>query len=140
MSEWLKHYRENKNVVWIKGVLANNEEVFLSNFKDLPALANRLENEINFFEKLSLQFRSHEVHLNITDCDGIYLVKSILGQFGGSSKDTITFGRVIGNNVYKTLYISPELIIEKEHVDPLSNCFEEAIIYDKTRKNRKKQV
>jgi hypothetical protein len=138
MSNWLSYYRTNKDIVWIKGVLTNDEEIFLDSFKSWTALANRLENECLFFKKLSLQFRSHEVQMDITDCDGVYLVRSIIGRFDGNVKETITFGKVKGNSIQKTVYVSPELIVEETYKDTLANSFEEAIIYDKTPKNRQK--
>lgn len=140
MSDWLDNYRKNKNAIWIKAILNNDEAVYLDNFKLWPALANRLENEKLFFKKLSLQFRSHEVILDIADCQGVYLVRSVIGQFNGDTKETITYGKVNGNNIYKTVYMSPELIPEESYKDTLANSFEEAIIYDKTPKNREKQI
>lgn len=135
MSDWISHYKTNKNAIWIRGILNNDEEIFLSDFKLWTALANRLENERLFFKKLSLQFKSHEIVLDISNCQGIYLVKSVIGQLSGFTKETITFGRVDGNYVDKIIYMSPELIEEESYRDTLSNCFEEAIIYDKTPKN-----
>jgi hypothetical protein len=135
MSDWLTYYRTNKDAIWIKGILKNDEEIFLHSFKEWPGLANRLENERNFFKKLSLQFKSHEVDLDITNCEGIYLVRSVIGQLTGYTKETITFGKVNGNNIDKTVYMSPELIVDESYSDTLANCFEEAIIYDKTPKN-----
>lgn len=135
MSNWLNYYKTNKNAIWIKGVLTNDEEIFLSDFKLWTALANRLENEKLFFKKLSLQFKSHELALDISKCQGVYLVRSIIGQLTGYTKETITFGKVNGNNIYKTVYMSPELIEEESYNDILANSFEEAIIYDKTPKN-----
>lgn len=135
MSDWLNYYKTNKNVVWIKGILTNDEEIFLSDFKLWTALANRLENERLFFKKLSLQFKSHELELDTSGCQGIYLVRSVIGQLTGYTKETITFGKVNGNNIYKTVYMSPELIEEESYQDILANSFEEAIVYDKTPKN-----
>lgn len=135
MSEWINRYRSNKNAIWIKAILKNDEEIYIDNFKEWTVLANRLENEPQFFKKLSLQFKSNEVPLNIEDCQGVYLVRSVIGQLTGFTRETITFGRVNGNYVDKVVYMSPELIEDESYRDTLSNCFEEAIIYDKTPKN-----
>lgn len=131
---WIEKYRTNKDAIWIKAKLTSGEDVYLDNFKDFVKLASKLEKDCLFFEKLSLQFRSHEYTLDVNNCDGVYLVRSTLGQFGGPSKDTITFGKVIGNDVYKTVLLSPELIIEKEYKDSLANCFEEAVVYNGKKK------
>ena len=132
---WTEKYKTNKTAVWIKGLLSNGENIFLDSFKDIPQTFDELENKGLFFQTLSLQYKSHEVKLDVTNCDGVYLVKSVIGQFGGETKNTITFGKVIDNEVHKQIYYAPELILETEYVDKLSNCFEEAIVYDKT-KNR----
>lgn len=135
MSDWLDKYRTNKDAVWIKADLSNGDKIYLDNFKAWPTLADSLEKTSTFFTKLSLQFRSHEVQLDIANCDGIYLVRSVIGQFSGDTKETITFGKVNGANIEKTIYMSPELIAEETYTDTVANSFEEAIIYDKTTKN-----
>ena len=132
MTDWLTAYRTNKNVVWIKAQLTNGHPFYTHEFKIWPSIIDSFERQRIYFTKLSLQFRSHEVELDITDCDGIYLVKSVIGSMTGDTKETITFGKIQGNHVYKTVYLSPELIVDESYVDTLANCFEEAIIYDKT--------
>lgn len=135
MSDWLTHYRTNKNAVWIKAELTDGNNLYLDNFKSWASLADSLEKQRVFFKKLSLQFRSHEVELDVKNCEGIYLVRSVIGQFSGETKETITFGKVNGKDIQKTIYMSPELIAEETYIDTVANSFEEAIVYDKTSKD-----
>lgn len=138
-EKWLAAYRTNKNAIWIRCILNNNEEFFYDSFDGWKTIKEKCDNEKLFLKELSLQFRSHKVDIDINNCDGVYLIRSILGQIGGDSKNYYTTGKVVGNSVYKTMWMTPELIAEKENVkDDISQCFSEAIIYDQTKTNREK--
>ena len=54
-----------------------------------------------------------------------------MGQFGGITKNYFTTGILKQNKVYKKMWIVPELIVDKEVVDNIEDCFEEALIYAK---------
>jgi len=58
-----------------------------------------------------------------------------MGQMGGDTKHYFTTGKVLNDKVEKKMWITPELIVDKEYDDEIENCFEEAIIYDKTKEN-----
>jgi hypothetical protein len=60
------------------------------------------------------------------------MVRSVKGEFGGSTKNCYTTGYLKNNVVHKTMWITPELVEESSYVDDLDNCFEEAIIYHGT--------
>lgn len=135
MTSWIERYRSNKDAIWIKCELTNGESIYLDRYNDWLDLKKKLEKEKVFFNKLSLQFRSHEIFLNVDDCDGIYLVRSILGQIGSSVKNYFTFGRIIDKKVHKEMWIVPELIFERNETDDITDCFPEAIIYNETKKN-----
>jgi len=61
-----------------------------------------------------------------------------MGQMGSDSKNYFTSGKVSKGKVYKKMWLIPELIVEKEFEDDVEDCFSEAIIYDKKKKNREK--
>ena len=61
-----------------------------------------------------------------------------MGQIGGDTSQFYTVCKIVGDKVYKQMWVLPELVMDKEYEDTLENCFEEAIIYDKTQKNRQK--
>jgi len=139
-QDWLKAYRTDKQATWVKCKLCIGEYVYINDFSNQwTALKKRCEEEDIYIKELSLQFRSHEVKLDISDVDGIYLIRSIKGQFNGESKHYFTFGRIFGDQVFKQLWLVPELILENTSDETIEQCFEEAIIYDqKKTKNRKK--
>lgn len=133
-EKWLEAYKTNKHAVWIKCKLTNDELYFFDTYDGWKFLVEKCNKKNIFLKNLSLQYRSHEVVIDIKDCDGIYLVQSIMGLFGIDSKKYLTTGKVIGNKVYKKMWMIPELIYEEEFEDDVSDCFIESIIYDKTKK------
>ena len=136
-SAFVKKYKSNKGAVWIKVKLTSGDEFFYDTHKGWLQIKERCDKNFLFISDLRLQYRSHEVKIDIEDCEGIYLIRSVMGQWGASSREYYTFGTVKGNSVAKKMYMVPELVIDKEYEDPLEDCFAEAIIYDQ-RKIRKK--
>lgn len=132
---WLEAYRKNKNAIWIKCTLSNGESLFFDEFDGWRTIKNICETQNIFLRKLSLQFRSHEVDIDIDNCDGVYLIRSILGQLGSDTQNFYTVGKVVKNKVYKKLFLIPELIVTKEVEDDIEDCFAEAIIYNEEKKN-----
>lgn len=133
---WLEAYRNNKQAIWIRCILTNNEELFFDSFDGWKIIKEKCKKQKLFLKELSLQFRSHQVNIDIDNCDGVYLIRSLLGQIGGPTKNYYTTGKVIGDKVYKTIWMIPELIPEKENIkDDITQCFAEAIIYNEAKKN-----
>lgn len=135
-EKWLKQYRTNKKAVWIRCKLTNGEEFNYDKFEGWRAIKDKCDKENLFLSELYLQYRSHKATIDISqDVDGVYLIRSLLGAIGSDSKEYYTVGLVKGDNVSKKMWITPELVLDKEYEDEVENCFEEAIIYDKTKKN-----
>jgi hypothetical protein len=105
--------------------------------KDWVSLAARVSKQSIHLTELALQYRSHEEKLDLTGAKGIYLITSAMCSMGGASKNYLTFGKVNGDSVKKQMWIIPELIIEKEYDDTIDNCFEEAIIDGKEKKENR---
>jgi hypothetical protein len=135
-DKWLEAYRQNKGAIWIKCTLSNDEFLFFDQFNGWKTIKQKCEKENLFLKKLSLQFRSHEVDIDTDNCDGVYLIRSVMGQFGSDTKNYYTTGKVVGNKVYKKMWLIPELIVEKEIEDDIEDCFSEAIIYNETKTDR----
>ena len=135
-EKWLKQYRKNKQAVWIRCKLTNGEEFNYDKFEGWRELKAKCDKEDLFLSELHLQYRSHKATIDISEAvDGVYLIRSLLGALGSDSKEYYTVGLVNGSNVSKKMWITPELVLDKEYEDEIENCFEEAIIYDKTKKN-----
>jgi len=121
--------REDKYKIWIYAKLSDGQEVFLSEYNlwfELKKYCNNKKVRINI---IGLRYRSHQIEEK-TDCaEGVYVVRSIKGEFGGESKHCYTIGLLQDSVVNKTMWITPELIEEGKCIDNIEDCFEEAIIY-----------
>lgn len=139
-EKWLPHYRSNKGAVWIKCILSNDEQVFYDHFSGWVKLKARCESEGLCVVRLDLQYRSHDIQgfsaEDHPDCEGVYLIRSLLGEMGGACRQYYTTGFLKDGKIEKKMWLIPELIVEKETKDDISECFEEAIIYNgKKKKN-----
>lgn len=136
-DKWIEAYRTNKSAIWIRCSLSTGEELFYDKFDGWLNLKEKCEKEKVFFNTLSLQFRSNKLDLDVKDCDAIYLIRSVMGQIGSDTKNYYTVGKIRGTKVSKQMILVPELIVDKEFEEDVSECFSEAIIYNETAKNRK---
>jgi len=135
-ENWLKHYRTNKQAVWLKCELTDGKEFFFEDYSAWKIIKNSCEQSGAFVKDFRLQFRSHEVKVDIdSDNDeAIYFVRSVMGKLGGVTSEYYTVGILRDNKVHKQMWLIPELIIDKEFDDDISECFEEAIIYNEKKK------
>lgn len=140
MSNWIEEYRKNKNAIWIRGILSNDEEFYHDKFDGWISIKNRCEKENLFLRELSLQFRSHQVNIDLKDAEAIYLIRSAMGKFGETnSREYYTTGILKNGKVYKQMWVLPELIVEKELIDDIEECFEEALLYDRKKTENGKE-
>tara|TARA_R110002110_G_scaffold124921_1_gene302512 strand:- start:115 stop:561 length:447 start_codon:yes stop_codon:yes gene_type:complete len=137
---WKKTFLSDITAIWLIVTLKNGSEHFVKNTNDWHLAKKECEESDTFVDKMSLQFKSHKERIGIDDVDGVYFAKSIIGILGSDSKQTITIGKIKDGVAHKKMWLVPELIVEKEYKDDESSCFEESIIYDKTKENRKEQV
>jgi hypothetical protein len=129
---WLVEYRKDKYNVWIRATLSNGIEYYLPNHEQWLELKTLCDQKHLKVQKLGLQYRSHFVEVDMGDAEGVYLVRSLIGRMGENSKQAITIGKVYGNIVKKTMWVTPELVEDLSDEDPVENCFMEALIlYDK---------
>lgn len=130
-NKWLKHYKSNKQAIWINVRLTNGQEFYNDKFEGWLDVVNRCNEEDLFVEELALQFRSHEVKIDLTDAEGLYIVRCVMGQFGSKTSQYIITGILKKDIVYKEWWLVPELVANKHTEDPVKDCFEEALIYAK---------
>lgn len=133
---WKKKFRNNKSAVWINVQLTNGQEFYYDEFEGWRELKEKCEKENLFIQELILRFRSHEVTIDLEDAEAVYLIRSLLGQMGANTRQYYTTGILKNGIVYKKMWMIPELIVDKEMENDVEECFEEALIYDKTKKNR----
>ena len=133
---WLEEYRKDKYKIWIRATLSNDLEVYLPDYKDWLKLKTYCQNQKLRILKVGLQYRSHSVEVDTTDTDGVYLVRSLVGVMGETSRNTITIGKLYGTEVHKMLWVTPELIQETTEITDVEDCFKEALILNYEEKTR----
>tara|TARA_B100002019_G_scaffold32126_1_gene26093 strand:- start:5 stop:427 length:423 start_codon:yes stop_codon:yes gene_type:complete len=134
-EKFLESYMDNKDAIWIKAKLDNGSEFYMDKHQGWRDLKKHCSETGSFLEELQLQFRSHEVNIDIDEAEGVYLVRSVLGKMGGPTRDFFTVGILKGEEVRKTMWCIPELVIEESYTDNIESCFEEALIYNEKKKN-----
>jgi len=132
---WLQEYKKNKQNIWII-VDYSSGKFYLKDNKEWLTFAEFCNINKLCINSVSLRYRSHDLKINVEDYDGVYIVKSILGMMGQKSRETITVGKIDGKTVYKTIWITPELIEQLQTKDSLSDCFPEAIAKNHHEKTR----
>ncbi len=134
---WLKHYRRNKDAVWIKVILSNGRQLFCDHFDGWLKIKEKCQKHGLFIFTMELQFRSNVKSIEIPrNCEALYFIRSVMGQFGGETKDYYTTGFLKDGVVKKKMWLLPELIVEKETEDDINECFEEAFIYNVQEKKK----
>ena len=129
-ENWLKHYRTNKNVVWLKCELTNGEELFYPDHTGWKIVKYKCQKDGVFLRDFRLQFRSHEVIIDIPKAaSALYFIRSVMGTMGGGSNQYYTTGVFTKGKMNKKMWLIPELIVEKELSDNIDECFEEATIH-----------
>lgn len=137
-KEIRKKARTDRDATWIVCLLTDDNLKMIKSCKEWRDLKNHCEENNLFIQDLYLQFRSHPVKIDVSDCDGVYFINSVTAVMGGLSKQTYTIGKLKDGKVFKTIWNVPELIIEREFEDDEDNCFQETIIRnEKKTKNRK---
>jgi len=134
-NQWLSRYRSNKNAVWIKCKLTNGEQYYHDTFRGWLSIKKICEREKCFVDELKLSFRSHEVDIDLEGAEAVYLIRSAMGSFGSETKHYYTTGVLKDGIVYKQMWLTPELVVDKELEDDLGECFEQALIYNEEKKS-----
>jgi hypothetical protein len=133
-SDWLEEYKKNKYKVWIKVSLNNLQEFYLRDYNEWFVIKQICKDNSLYVESVALQYKSHSIEVETKNTDAVYLVRSILGSFGQDTKQTFTIGKLNGDIMTKSVWITPELLKEIEEEDKVESCFEEAIIYNYAKK------
>lgn len=138
-QKWKDHYSKcDYNRIWVKMMTDDGKHFFFSDYDDWYKVQDYCKENSVFIKDMHLQFRSHQCIMELGDIEGLYFVRSVMGAMGQKSKNFFTVGLLKDGMVHKKMWLVPELIVEKEMIDPLDQCFEEAMLYnEKKRKNRK---
>jgi hypothetical protein len=129
-EQWLQEYRKDKYKIWIRATLSNDQEYYLPDINDWKNLKEVCKTNKLKVKKVGLQYRSHSIEVDAADTDGVYLIKSVIGMIGETTKQTVTIGKLYGDTIHKSMWITPELIEELKTKDSVADSFEEVLIYD----------
>jgi hypothetical protein len=133
-KEWLLEYRKDKEAIWVRAVLSDGVEIFFKDYSVWLSLQEKCESESLSVCTIKLQYRSHVIEVDTSDAEAVYLVRSVMGEFGGNTRNYYTIGTLQDGVVYKTRWLVPELEAEEKSEETLDNCFEEAIIHNHAHK------
>lgn len=143
-QKWAEFYRSNPantKYIFVKVMTDDGEHFFFHEKEGWFDVKNHCGKNSVFIQDLHLQFRSNRCIIDVEGCDAVYLVPSCGGAIGQETRHFFTVGLLKGGELTKHMYAVPELIKEKEYLDTLNNCFDEAVIYnEKTQANKQKQV
>ncbi len=128
-NDWLVEYRKDKYKIWIKVTLSNNQERYFCDYNDWYNIKKYCKDNTVNIDEIGLQYRSNYLGIDAKNCDGVYLVQSIIGVMGEQSKKTYTVGKIYGDTVEKQVFLTPELIEDRSEKDSVSSCFEEGLLY-----------
>jgi len=132
-ENWRKIYssssHDDRKKVWISITTSDKQEIYLREFEDWYSFQEHIDTHKLSIIKIGLRYKSNFFSVDTMKCDGVYLVRSVKGQFGSKTKQCFTIGIVKDGKVQKTMVLTPELIEEQSYEDNVENCFEEAIVY-----------
>lgn len=138
LDNWKKYYSsvssEERRKTWIFIHNDKDEEIYLKDYKDWLTMQDYVDSTNTKITKIGLRYKTNSITLDTAETDGVYLSKSLKGEFGGITRKCFTIGTVKGDKVDKSMWITPELIEEDSYEDKIENCFEEAIVYHGKRK------
>jgi hypothetical protein len=141
-KKWADFYSSDKNnisKIFVKVMTTDQKHWFFSDYDIWYEVKDHCEKNSVFVQDLHLQFRTHKCIIDIEECDALYLVRSALGSIGQPTKNYFTVGKLKDGVVHKQMWLTPELILDKEYDDVLSGCFEEAMIYNGQKKKKRKK-
>lgn len=141
-ENWQNYYVAGSNTknVWVFIQTSDDRDVYLENHQDWLDFKNYCKESQVDIKNIGLQYKSHLVKTYAGDADGVYVIRSVKGQMGGTSRECYTIGIVYGEEVRKTMWLTPELIEDSSFIDTVDNCFEEAIIYNDNRKQQARTI
>jgi hypothetical protein len=132
-DEWKKVFISDaryKHSIWIYTKLSNNQEVYLRDYDEWLSFGDYCKEHKVSINKIGLRYRSHQIEVDSSESEGVYVVRSVKGEFGASTKQCFTIGLLKGGIVDKTMWLTPELIEESKIKDKLEDCFAEGLIYN----------
>lgn len=120
---------DERKKIWINIVTSDNKDLYLREFEDWYSFQDYINQNKVRIDKIGLRYKSNLFSIDTLNSDGVYLIRSVKGQFGSKTKQCFTIGIIKDSKIKKTMILTPELIEEQSYEDNVENCFEEAIVY-----------
>lgn len=137
-ENWRKVYssssHDEKKKIWIFIKTSDDKEIYIRNIDDWYTFQEYVDNHQININEIGLRHKSNLISIDTSSSDSVYLIRSAKGEFGGVTKNCYTLGTIKGDNVKKTMFLTPELIEEQSYEDNIESCFQEAIVYHGKRK------
>ena len=128
VKNWKNYYKTSgiRRNTWIV-VSTDDKDLYLENHKDWINIKDYIGK--TRIKAIGLQYRSHRIEAaNDPKAEGLYVVPSAKGEYGGNTKQCYTIGVIHGDKVDKCMWIIPELVPDDKYIDELKRCFPEAIV------------
>jgi hypothetical protein len=132
-SAFLESFKEDeRNHTWVKVRLSDDKLYHFRLGKLWTHIKSICEKRSLSVETIELQFKSHveNIYSRSQDAEAVYLVRTVMGQMGAASREYYTLGELKDGIVHKSMWLIPEIMVDKTYEDELENCFEEAMIYN----------
>ena len=128
---WKAAYQKGgRKRIWIMVEFSTGQRIYLDDYNQWLELKPEVEEAGLRIVKVGLRYRSHLIEVDTETVDGVYIVRSLMAQFGGDTVHFYTIGLLSDDVVVKTRWYTPALVAEATNEDTLENCFEEAMIYN----------
>ena len=138
-EQWLEEYKKDKAAIWVIVTLSDGKQIWFKDYDVWMEIKDLCEDNSLDVAGLSIQFKSHKEDTDLSGAEAVYLIRSLMGQMGGTTKYYYTVGKLIKGVMYKSMWLTPEIIEERKEEETIENCFEEAIIYNHGKRKKRKK-
>jgi len=143
-DNWKKFYlqnkQENKKKTWIFFQTSDDKEVYLKEYNEWLTIQDYIDKKSLKIISVGLRHKTNKIVVDTSIADAVYLVRSVKGEFGAVTRQCFTIGKINGNKVEKTMWLTPELIEESSYTDHIDACFPEAVVYNDKEKRKAKSI
>ena len=132
-ENWTKAYTDddNRDRIWIYFRTSDDKEIHLKEYKHWLTVQEYLDKNNLSIIQVGLRFRSHLIKQDASKAKAVYVIRSVKGEMYGMTKECYTIGLLDrADKMHKTMWFTPALVEEMKTVDPIEDCFEEAIVYN----------
>jgi hypothetical protein len=143
-DNWKKFYlqnkQENKKKTWVFVKTSDEKEIYLTDYNQWLTIQEYVDKKSLKILSVGLRHKTNQILVDTSTSDAVYLVRSVKGEFGSVTRQCFTIGKINGDEVEKTMWLTPELIEESFYIDHIDECFPEAIVYNDKQKRKAQPI